>query len=92
MAADILLYRPEQVPVGDDQRQHVELTRDLAHRFNRTTAPVFTVPEITTPPAGARVMDLADPTRRWASPEDGRPASSACSTRPTSCAARSRGR
>ncbi|WP_323793923.1 tryptophan--tRNA ligase [Nocardioides sp.] len=62
MAADILLYRPEQVPVGDDQRQHVELTRDLAQRFNATYGPVFAVPEIVTPPTGARVMDLADPT------------------------------
>jgi tryptophanyl-tRNA synthetase len=64
MAADILLYRPQQVPVGDDQRQHLELTRDLAVRFNNTYGPVFTVPEITTPPAGARVMDLADPTSK----------------------------
>jgi tryptophanyl-tRNA synthetase len=61
MAADILLYRPTEVPVGDDQRQHVELTRDLALRFNRAYGPVFTVPEIVTPTAGARVMDLADP-------------------------------
>ncbi len=51
MAADILLYRPEQVPVGDDQRQHVELTRDLALRFNRLYGEVFTVPEIVTPPS-----------------------------------------
>ncbi len=73
MAADILLYRPEQVPVGDDQRQHVELTRDLALRFNRSYGPVFTVPEIVTPPAGARVMDLADPlTKMGKSHEDGR--------------------
>ena len=64
MAADILLYRPTRVPVGDDQRQHVELTRDLAVRFNNTYGPVFTVPEIVTPPAGARVMDLQDPTRK----------------------------
>jgi tryptophanyl-tRNA synthetase len=64
MAADILLYRPTQVPVGDDQRQHVELTRDLAVRFNHTYGPVFTVPEITTPLAGARVMDLQEPTRK----------------------------
>ena len=49
MAADILLYRPAEVPVGDDQRQHVELTRDLAIRFNNTYGPVFTVPEIVTP-------------------------------------------
>ena len=64
MAADILLYRPADVPVGDDQRQHVELTRDLALRFNSTYGATFTVPEITTPVAGARVMDLADPTSK----------------------------
>jgi tryptophanyl-tRNA synthetase len=64
MAADILLYRPARVPVGADQRQHVELTRDLALRFNRTYGDVFTVPEITVPPAGARVMRLDDPTRK----------------------------
>ena len=61
MAADILLYRPDTVPVGEDQRQHVELTRDLALRFNRTYGPVFTVPEIVTPPVAARVMNLVDP-------------------------------
>jgi tryptophanyl-tRNA synthetase len=72
MAADILLYRPAQVPVGDDQRQHVELARDLAIRFNRTYGPVFTVPMITTPPAGARVRDLADPTRKMS--KSGEPA------------------
>jgi tryptophanyl-tRNA synthetase len=64
MAADILLYRPSAVPVGDDQRQHVELTRDLAIRFNHTYGPVFVVPEVTVPRAGARVMDLQDPTAK----------------------------
>ena len=64
MAADILLYRPTRVPVGDDQRQHVELARDLAQRFNATYRPVFVVPELVTPPLGARVMDLADPTHK----------------------------
>jgi tryptophanyl-tRNA synthetase len=64
MAADILLYRPGVVPVGDDQRQHVELTRDLALRFNRTYGAVFTVPEVAVPAVGARVMDLADPARK----------------------------
>jgi tryptophanyl-tRNA synthetase len=64
MAADILLYRTEQEPVGADQRQHVELTRDLAIRFNRDYGPVFTIPEITVPAAGARVMRLDDPTRK----------------------------
>jgi tryptophanyl-tRNA synthetase len=64
MAADILLYRPLHVPVGDDQRQHVELARDLAIRFNHSYGPVFTVPEITVPAAGARVMDLQEPGRK----------------------------
>ncbi|MCB0893891.1 MAG: tryptophan--tRNA ligase [Nocardioides sp.] len=64
MAADILLYGPRRVPVGADQRQHVELTRDLALRFNRLYGPVFTVPEITVPAAGARVMRFDDPTRK----------------------------
>lgn len=72
MAADILLYRPATVPVGDDQRQHVELTRDLALRFNRAYGAVFTVPEIVTPPVAARVMSLADPTTKMGkSHEDG---------------------
>ena len=64
MAADILLYRPSVVPVGDDQRQHVELTRDLAIRFNHTYGPVFVVPEVCTPRAGARVMDLQSPEQK----------------------------
>jgi tryptophanyl-tRNA synthetase len=64
MAADILLYRPRQVPVGADQRQHVELTRDLAVRFNKTYGEVFTIPEITVPRTGARVMRLDDPARK----------------------------
>ncbi|GAA2148755.1 tryptophan--tRNA ligase [Nocardioides koreensis] len=70
MAADILLYRPAVVPVGEDQRQHVELTRDLAVRFNRAYGQVFTVPEITTPSVGARVMDLSDPTRKMSKSAD----------------------
>ena len=70
MAADILLYRPTVVPVGDDQRQHVELTRDLALRFNRSYGEVFTVPEATTPAVGARVMDLVDPTRKMSKSAD----------------------
>ena len=57
-AADILLYRADEVPVGDDQRQHVELTRDVAQRFNHRFGDVFTVPRATTPKAGARIMDL----------------------------------
>jgi tryptophanyl-tRNA synthetase len=64
MAADILLQGADQVPVGEDQRQHVELARALARRFNGTYGEVFTVPEAVLPPAGARVMDLAEPTRK----------------------------
>jgi tryptophanyl-tRNA synthetase len=70
MAADILLYRPSQVPVGDDQRQHVELTRDLAIRFNHTFGPVFVVPEVTVPRAGARVMDLQNPSAKMSKSAD----------------------
>lgn len=64
MAADILLYRAAEVPVGEDQRQHVELARDLALRFNRAYGEVFVVPRAVHPPAGARVMDLLTPTRK----------------------------
>jgi tryptophanyl-tRNA synthetase len=70
MAADILLYDTEEVPVGDDQRQHVELTRDLAERFNARYGPTFTVPKATIRAAGARVMDLHDPTRKMSKSED----------------------
>ncbi|ADG89805.1 tryptophan--tRNA ligase 1 [Thermobispora bispora] len=62
MAADILLYDTDEVPVGEDQRQHVELARDLAQRFNSRYAPVFTVPTAVNPPVAARIMDLASPT------------------------------
>ncbi|MER5932617.1 tryptophan--tRNA ligase [Streptomyces sp. NPDC002054] len=61
MAADILAYRSEEVPVGEDQRQHVELTRDLAVRFNQRYGPTFAVPRATHPAVAARVMDLQDP-------------------------------
>ncbi len=64
MAADILLYDPEEVPVGDDQRQHVEITRDIAMRFNSRFGPTFVVPKAVMPRAGARVMDLQDPTSK----------------------------
>ncbi|MET8053085.1 MULTISPECIES: tryptophan--tRNA ligase [unclassified Streptosporangium] len=64
MAADILLHRVDIVPVGEDQRQHVELTRDLALRFNRLYGEVFTVPEAVQPRVAARVMDLSDPTSK----------------------------
>ncbi len=60
-AADILLYDTDVVPVGDDQRQHVEFTRDVAQRFNGTYGDVLVVPEHYIPPAGARIMDLQHP-------------------------------
>jgi tryptophanyl-tRNA synthetase len=61
MAADILLYRTDEVPVGDDQRQHVELSREIARRFNSTYAEVFVEPAHVIPAVGARIMDLQDP-------------------------------
>jgi tryptophanyl-tRNA synthetase len=64
MAADILLYDTDPVPVGDDQRQHLELTRDLAIRFNNRYGDTFKVPEAAIPTAGARVMDLQTPTNK----------------------------
>jgi tryptophanyl-tRNA synthetase len=66
MAADILLYEADLVPVGDDQRQHLELTRDLAQRWNSRYGPTFTVPEaaIAPPGAAARVMDLQHPRQK----------------------------
>jgi tryptophanyl-tRNA synthetase len=63
-AADVLAYRAEEVPVGDDQRQHVELMRDIATRFNAAYGDVLTVPEHRIPELGARIMDLQDPTRK----------------------------
>jgi tryptophanyl-tRNA synthetase len=64
MAADILLYDADEVPVGDDQRQHVEITRDIAIRFNHRFGDTFVVPKAVHPKAGARVMDLQDPTSK----------------------------
>lgn len=64
MAADILLYQTDVVPIGDDQRQHLELTRDIAERFNTRFGQTFTVPRGQYPGEGARVMDLQDPTRK----------------------------
>ncbi|GHC75309.1 tryptophan--tRNA ligase [Streptomyces cinnamoneus] len=64
MAADILAYGADEVPVGDDQAQHVELTRDLAERFNQRYGPTFVVPRAVLPTVAARVMDLQDPTSK----------------------------
>ncbi len=70
MAADILLYQTNYVPVGDDQRQHIELTRDLAQRFNFKYGEVFAMPEIKTTVGGARVMSLQDPTKKMSKSDD----------------------
>jgi tryptophanyl-tRNA synthetase len=64
MAADILLYSADRVPVGEDQRQHLELTRDLAQRFNARYGPTFVVPEPHILPSVGKIMDLADPTSK----------------------------
>lgn len=64
MAADILAYGADEVPVGEDQTQHVELTRDLAVRFNQRYGHTFNIPRATQPPVAARVMDLQDPTSK----------------------------
>jgi tryptophanyl-tRNA synthetase len=63
-AADILLYRTDQVPVGEDQRQHVELSREIARRFNSTYGEVLAEPEAVVPETGARIMDLQDPSSK----------------------------
>ncbi|WP_175409246.1 tryptophan--tRNA ligase [Streptomyces sp. TRM64462] len=71
MAADILAYDTDEVPVGDDQAQHVELTRDLAVRFNQRYGHTFTVPKATHPGVAARVMDLQDPASKMGKSGDG---------------------
>ncbi len=69
MAADILLYQTDAVPVGDDQKQHLELTRDLAGRFNYLYGDTFVLPETMIPPSGARVMGLDDPLHKMSKSE-----------------------
>ncbi|HSX14342.1 MAG TPA: tryptophan--tRNA ligase [Candidatus Saccharimonadales bacterium] len=64
MAADILLYDADEVPVGQDQIQHVELARDIAERFNKVYGPTFRVPKATVQDSGAKIMDLQDPTKK----------------------------
>jgi tryptophanyl-tRNA synthetase len=64
MAADILLYNTDIVPVGEDQKQHMELTRDLAERFNKKYNKILTIPEIRLPKVGARIMSLQEPTKK----------------------------
>src|SRR5204863_2051013 len=75
MASDILLYQTDLVPVGQDQKQHLELTRDLAGRFNRDFGETFVIPEAFIPPVGAKIMSLQDPTKKM-SKSDENPAGS----------------
>ncbi|MCH8865044.1 MAG: tryptophan--tRNA ligase, partial [Chloroflexi bacterium] len=69
MAADILLYETDVVPVGEDQKQHVELTRDIAQRFNSIYGQTFVLPEAFIPKTGARIMGLDDPTKKMSKSE-----------------------
>lgn len=70
MAADILLYQTNYVPVGDDQKQHMEITRDLAQRFNSLYGEVFTIPQILLGHDGTRVMSLQEPTKKMSKSDD----------------------
>lgn len=70
MAADILLYGTDLVPVGSDQKQHLELARDLASRFNNVYSPTFKVPDPYIPPVGARVMSLQEPTKKMSKSDE----------------------
>ena len=70
MAADILLYKADLVPVGADQKQHLEITRDIAARFNNIYGEVFTIPEGFIPKVGARVMSLQDPTKKMSKSDE----------------------
>lgn len=70
-AADILLYDAHEVPVGDDQRQHIEITRDIAIRFNHRFGDTFVLPKAVTPKAGARVMDLQNPSSKMSKSSSG---------------------
>lgn len=70
MAADILLYQANLVPVGADQKQHLEITRDIANRFNNAYGKTFTVPEPYIPKVGARIMSLADPTKKMSKSDE----------------------
>lgn len=70
MAADILLYKTDIVPVGEDQKQHLELTRDLAERFNKKYNDIFTIPEVKIPKVGARIMSLVEPTKKMSKSDE----------------------
>ncbi len=70
MAADILLYDTDEVPVGEDQKQHVEITRDIAQRFNSIYGETFKLPKPVIPKSGARIMDLIEPTKKMSKSDD----------------------
>ena len=70
MAADILLYQADLVPVGADQNQHLEITRDIAERFNNLYSPTFTIPDAYIPKEGAKIMSLADPTKKMSKSDE----------------------
>ena len=70
MAADILLYNTDLVPVGQDQKQHLEIARDIANRFNNTYSPTFKIPDPYIPKVGAKVMSLQDPTKKMSKSDD----------------------
>lgn len=70
MVADILLYNTDIVPVGDDQKQHLELCRNLAQRFNNRFSNIFTIPDISMPEVGARIMSLQDPTKKMSKSDE----------------------
>jgi len=70
MAADILLYQSDLVPIGSDQKQHLEICRDVAERFNNIYGDVFTIPEGYFPKAGARIMSLAEPTKKMSKSDE----------------------
>src|ERR687883_1917584 len=70
MAADILLFQTDLVPIGQDQKQHLELTRDLAERFNRDYGETFRLPDAYIPKMGAKIMSLSDPTKKMSKSDD----------------------
>lgn len=72
MAADILLYQANQVPVGEDQKQHLEITRDIAERFNSLYGDIFAIPEVFIAKSGAKVMALQDPDKKMSKSDDNR--------------------
>ena len=84
MAGDILLYQTDRVPIGDDQRQHLELSRDIAERFNSRFGQTFVVPEGVYPTIGARIMDLQEPTKKM-STTGGTAAGNAVDARSAGC-------